>query len=713
MSADRIRGALLAALVLALTVSGARADEVPSLERLFPLEAGVEVEGGGIARLVLPPQVLSSCRPDLSDLRLFDEGGREIALLIDSGREDLVLQARERFEPRVLDLRREETRPDDAPVHTREIYRIEAPLRAPELGPKTSEPLVWELVFEKLPARFVREVRVLGADAEGNESVLVDGTSIFRLDPETERVRVPLPALDRDRQVTLSVEIEGDEGRFLEPRLRLEAQRRFDAASLREVPLEEISRESRDGRTEIELARPPGIVPRLLRFETATAAYSRTLQVWDERAGEAPASVARGRVFRLAGTPDGEKTLLPLAPSQGATLRISIDDGDSPPLEAVRIFAVVRQPLLVFELPERPGGVARATLRFGGGRAHRPRYDLSAFEARAGERLEGARAEIAMRLRDATALPMARLGPIGPNPLFDASPALRFAMHPGAALDERIFAHRRTLRVEPSAEGLSRLKLLPADTAVSREDLGDLRIVDADGRQWPYLLQRDAYRASVRLASETQAPERKRSRYRLLLPVSPLRVERITLDMDAPYFDRPYRLLSLDERGYERPVSQGRLVKDARLPASSSIGIAASPSYGFVLEIENGDDAPLPLVSAEARVPLPVLFLAAPAGEYSLLLGDPELMAPRYELERVRDVVLAVEDRPVESGELVPNSVFSLSARLQSDEGTGEILHSGIVWGVLVAAVAILGLLTLRVARHTPDDRTTRAGRSS
>src|SRR5262245_32734876 len=61
------------------------ADEPVELRRLFPQEA--EVTGGGapLSRLVLPTEVLSACRPDLSDLRLFNARDKEVPFLVDAG----------------------------------------------------------------------------------------------------------------------------------------------------------------------------------------------------------------------------------------------------------------------------------------------------------------------------------------------------------------------------------------------------------------------------------------------------------------------------------------------------------------------------------------------------------------------------------------------------------------------------------------------------
>src|SRR5439155_8088369 len=88
-----------------------------------------------------------------------------------------------------------------------------------------------------------------------------------------------------------------------------------------------------------------------------------------------------------------------------------------------------------------------------------------------GEALAGERASGAARLRDPSGALAARLGGVGPNPLFDGAPALAFAMQPGAEVDTRLYAKRRGLAVRPSSEGLSVLRLRAEAAAHARPDL--------------------------------------------------------------------------------------------------------------------------------------------------------------------------------------------------------------------------------------------------
>ena len=112
----------------------------------------------------------------------------------------------------------------------------------------------------------------------------------------------------------------------------------------------------------------------------------------------------------------------------------------------------------------------------------------------------------------------------------------------------------------------------------------------------------------------------------------------------------------------------------------------------IILLLRVAEDAPAP----EGRVRVPRLYLTAPEGEYDLLLGAPDETRPQYELERVRDVVLAVQAAVADTGELRENPDYSFGARL-SGRGTGQ---RALLWAALIIAVAILAILTLRLARR-------------
>jgi hypothetical protein len=675
------------ALLLTLFCWPAAADSPSELQRLFPQRASITTENGGLVRLPLPPGVLAACRADLSDLRIFDSSGREIAYLADSARGlDVGVEAKQSFEPEVISVRRDEQTPEHAPPTHHEQYELSVP--------PPSEAGGWELVIEARASRFVREVTIASI-AEQGESELVAGFPLFRLDAQTQRTRIPLGALAGKR---LRVTIQGREGGYLEPQFHFESARTFDSLRRVEVPLEILSEKSGDGVSVVELQRPSGIVPDLIEVRTTTGSFRRLVRIWDVQPGRNDARLGAGQLYRLDGPRGVDHRSISLRSASGHTLRVEIENGDSPPLANIGFDAVLSGPVLIFELPK---GVREATLYFGGGRAYRPRYDLSGLSLRKRQVLSGDRARAAAEIYDQNALGLALIGSIGANPDFDTTPALAFAMHAGAVIDSRMYAYSRPLSIVPAPEGLSRLRLAPEDVAVARADLGDVRVVDQEGKQWPYLIERNAGKARVELALTEQTRDDDTSIYRLMPAVAPLPLRSIRFDVRAPYFDRPYELLAIDAEGGERAVSRGRLRKDGRRPKPVSISFNAGPIRELELRIEDGDDARLDLGDVSGGLRVADLFLVAREGDYLLLIGHPDAEAPRYELERVRDVVLAVQASPVDSGSLDENPSYSARARL----GSGStVLKNALVWGVLLIAAVVLGGLTLRVARQEPTE---------
>jgi hypothetical protein len=686
------------ALLLAGAVSpagpaaGAEAGGAPRLRTLFPRQAPIAAEGGRLVRLILPPEVLAACRPDLSDLRVFDGDDREVPFLVDGGwatGRRLEVERTVDLEPVAVDRRRSDR--ETGPPLWRESYELALPADLPAGA-------AWELVAVTSRPSFVKRVDVTAAGVE-----LVRDGSLFRLaGPPRERTAVPLPDF-RGRR--LSVVLEGEDGGYLQPVFRLRTAHDVAGRAAVAVALATIERREEGGRTVLVLARPRGLVPGAIRLATSTAAFSRPVEVWDEGAGSAAGALGRRTLFRVRALTAVEGLELPLAPARGDRLRVVIADGDSPPLGDLAGSAVVRQPALLFTLPAPASGEtgpAAATLRFGGARAFRPSYDLAALPPALTPAATGTAAEVAERLYDPEQVAEARLGDVVGNPDFDPAPALAFAHHPSAALDPRVFRYRRTLAARPSPEGLVRLRLAPEDLAHARPDLADLRVLgagDGGGRQWAYLLERDAAESRQPLTVGGPSTKDGLSRYRLEPPVHPAGIERIVLEIDAPYFDRAFTLTGYTpsaDGGAEVPLATGRLVRRAGDPRPLTLAFAARRLDRLELAVVDGDDAPLVLTRADAVLPLPELYFAAPAGDYALLLGDPEAEPPRYELSRVRDVVLAVAAGDAQAGPLVANPDFSRGARLATAPGAQRVL----LWVALGLAVVVLGGLTLKLARR-------------
>jgi len=471
---------LAAGAAAAASAADAPGGAVP-LPRIFPRQAEVTVEAAGLSRLRLPAGVLSACRPDLSDLRLFDVAGREVPFLLDTGRPaGARLEAVRRLAAAPLEAARAEDKRASGPPLRRETITVAAPPREAAGG-------AWDLIAAVRAPEFVARVRIEALDAHGAATTILDGASLFRLGgarPEAKD-RLPLPETAAPR---LRLTFESASPAWLQPALTFESARVLERGGTVAVPLQALSRRQGEGRTVLELDRPRGVVPDLLRLATTTTAFDRVVEVWDGGQGGSGGRLGSARLFRVGAPAASGSEEIPLAPARGDRLRVEIDDGDSPPLDEPAFEALVRQPSIVFSAP-----AGTAVLRFGGGRAHPPRYDLAGLLPPAAGVVTGDRAEAEARLFDPATVRNASLGPLRDNPDYDGAPALAFAMHPGAEIDRALFHHVRPLTVSAAPEGLSRLTLPPEDLSVLKEDGSDLRVVDHEGRQWPYLLEREAW----------------------------------------------------------------------------------------------------------------------------------------------------------------------------------------------------------------------------
>jgi hypothetical protein len=690
---DRARVLLLiATLVLWFLAPPALAEgpnqnqKSPELARLFPREADIVVEGsetpGSLQAIRLPAEALKEARPDLSDVRIFDAAGGEVPFLVETAVPRPPPRLIERRSASPIEVRNVRPWGDKASTgRRRESFVVEVP------GPPPKT-LAWELILVTDEPRFVRRFEV--REDSGKGRVLAEG-SVFRLPaPLRERTRIPLPE-DARGKIQVLLEPEDEDSRYLEPALLFETALPVDSSPSVIVPLVEASRTRAGGRTVITLERPRGIVPTALRIATATDTFYRPMEVWDEGAGHAPTRLGKAAVFRVKAPPAVEALEAAIDRPSGDALRVEIEDGDSPPLADLSLVAVVTQPSLLFALPSSSVGPGMV-LRFGGGRAHRPRYDLEGLRDaldRGARRWLGDPSQRAAR--------EVKLGRIRPNPAFDPAPALGFAMRPGPAVEAGSYSHRMSLRAPTSAEGALRLRLTPEILAAARADLGDVRVVDASGRQWPFLLEEDVARQEVPLAIEGPRREGGKSRFELRPPASPIAVGSIFIDIKADYLDRPYQMVGETAGGRVEPLGSGTL---ARRPGSQGswieVAFPKTRAGSFALIVDDGDDAPIDLRGAKALVAVPDLFLAAPEGEYTLLVGQPRAPAARYELARARDLVLSVSAAPLEAGALQKNPAFEPPPAESRTEQYA-------LWAVLAIAAIALSALTLRLARGEGD----------
>lgn len=657
-----------------------------NLATLFPYRASISVDGSGLSRLELPAGVIGPCRSDLADLRILSAAGGEVPFLVDSPQAaGTAVEVLHTATPEVLSAKRSRSAVDSRVTSFREDYVLGVP---PVPGDGAT---AWDLVVTVARPEFVTRVTIKTLDAAGHRVVLLQDGAFFRL-PESsaEKTRFTIP----DRKINrLELTLEGLDQGYLDPRFTLEARRLLPESETHGAQLEITETRHLPRTTELVVSRPRGLVPRRLRLTTTTGAFHRKITVWDEGPGADPEALGSSAVLRIDAIAPVESLEIPLRPARGDRLRVVIDNQDSPPLEALGLAALVPRPILVFSLPQ---GETQATLVFGGSRAHRPQYDLFALEGKADLPATGEAADRALALLDPARASTATLGPVEPNPLYDATPALAFAMHPGAPIDPRLYSHRRRVEVTPSPEGLAGIEIDTGDLAVLRQDMADLRIIDEEARQWAYLRQDRSRTVDVELTPAGHRVEDRWSHYSFEVSDPPMTVGRLRILTDAPFFDRDFRLRATLEDGKERNLAQGRLFRRLGDPRPVRLDFSQARVVSLELLVNDGDDAPLALGSVSARIPVPNLYLAADPGAYEVLMGFPGAQPPHYELEKIRSTVLAVPAAAVTLGPLEDNPLFSAALRLSEAADMQKYL----LWAVLGFAVIVLVLMTLRAARQ-------------
>ncbi len=361
---------------------------------------------------------------------------------------------------------------------------------------------------------------------------------------------------------------------------------------------------------------------------------------------------------------------VPIHAPAGRELQLVVDDGANPPLPVSAIVArFTPQPWIYFESPDG----APLTVRYGDPRAKVPRYDLEAARPFAGK--------TAVALARWSSAPAQIAQPSTPAP---PMPAL------GSALDVSAF---RFARPVPAASGLVILPL-DADVLAHSRDLADVRIVDRTNHQVPYIVERrdEPLKLTIAVPPRDES-ERGTSRYRIHLPYDTLPAStRLVIRTTARVFDRTVRLVrTADERRGREEASLAEAAWKNVDPDTAAAPLSFDSSlYGASnvdLVVAEGDNAPLPISSIELLLPSYALRFEHPGGTLKLLYGNTTASAPQYDLALLAPRILTEPAKEIAIGK---------PKRETPSTAPGEMKY---FWmAIAVAAIILLGLLARLLA---------------
>jgi hypothetical protein len=610
----------------------------------------------------------------LADLRLFDENRREVPyLLVPPSPRGRVWSA-----GRVLPI---------APTKKTSGFEV-------DLG--GAQP-VDRLLLDGLPAPYLKRARLEGSGDRAHWTLLVGETTVFDLpDDQLTREEIEFPAGEfRYLRVTWD---DASSARLPLPRAaRARKAAAGQAPPPLHAPLAFERTASEPGVSRYRITSPAPNLPIVaIELSVGGGYVLRRARVVESRlSGGEMVPVPLGSAVLRRALREGlaaSDLRVPVSPPRESQFELVVQDDNNPPLDLAGISAIFAElPWIYFEAERGQAILAR----FGSPKAEAPRYDLEAVrpslprlpiaDATWGERLD---------LAPGTAVAEA-----------SAVPTV------GAPIDAAAFTRHRP--IPPGPRGLTALRLDAAALAHSR--FSDLRIATPDRRQVAYLVERLDEPLALQLplpkppdeGSRTTAPsvrnglppaEGARTTYRITLPYAGLPVSRLAVDTAARVFSRRVRVL------VERPDPAARDGRRFDVVGESAWGHTepetAAPPLALDLPplsraeiwlvVDEGDNSPLPL--ARLRLLLPAYrlrFFRETDQPLSLLYGNPDLAAPRYDLALIAPRLVGASAHEVSPGpETGPGDAQDRTA-----------VATALFWGALVAAVLVLVVLLARLLR--------------
>ncbi|MFP5247650.1 MAG: hypothetical protein ACLGH0_13245, partial [Thermoanaerobaculia bacterium] len=260
----------------------------------------------------------------------------------------------------------------------------------------------------------------------------------------------------------------------------------------------------------------------------------------------------------------------------------------------------------------------------------------------------------------------------------------------GAPVDRDAFRFARPIPDAPA--GLT-LLALDADVLARSSDFRDIRIADKSNKQIPYLVEKRDEPLVVPVRLVRQESPRGKSIYRIALPYATLPWgTRLVLTTSARVFERDVTLrATTGTRNATLAQETWRAADPELLPPALTFEPPRSGHRELELVVDEGENAPLPIASAELLLPSAVLRFHHPGTPLVLLYGNREAEAPRYDLS-----LLA----PRLFGEPARELTLAAAAPRVDEESKKERSFFWII--IALVAVVLLGMLAKLLRPQTP-----------
>jgi hypothetical protein len=273
-------------------------------------------------------------------------------------------------------------------------------------------------------------------------------------------------------------------------------------------------------------------------------------------------------------------------------------------------------------------------------------------------------------------------GPVGRNPDWVPTEVRAGLAAPAVAVSLRRFTR---VHAVTGPEGLVRVPLSAEVLRGATGDLRDLRLLAGEDRQIPYLLRRRAADHRVEGAAVTREEVGRVSRLRVALPEAGVPVGSVGLRTDAALFDRVVTV----SRGRATELEPLRVFRwvGADRPSRLDLDVDALVGDALYVEVDNGDNPPLPLGAVDLSWPAWELVAALPAGGARLVYGDARAEAPRYDLGLVAE---EVDRRAVAAASLGAGAALAPPSLTRFDRGVLLVGLGALVLGLLGVAAGLL-----------------------